>query len=184
MKKKFVALMLAGLMGISVVACGGSGESASSSNTPAESVSSDASESYEDVQENNSQDDSVQETAAQEKDIPDGDYSDMGAGEMYISTAGGTSEGGAVPVIFVQDEFLIQIGLDTTAFDGSKLSYIYIDGMLSTKEQLGDSQTSLDLSGDALQVGTHSVEVLQYDNDDPSGSVVTYKSASYEVKSK
>lgn len=184
MKKKILIMFMSAMLSVSVFGCGGSGESASSSNAPAASESSDSSESSEDVQEDNSQDDSAQETADQEKDIPDGDYSDMGSGEMYISTAGGTSEGGAVPVIFVQDEFLIQIGLDTTAFDGSKLSYIYIDGMLSTKEQLGDSQTSLDLSGDALQVGIHSVEVLQYDNDDPSGSVVTYKSASYEVKSK
>ena len=99
-------------------------------------------------------------------------------------TAGGTSENGNIPVIFVADESLIQIELDTSEFDGSKLSYIYIDGTLNNKCQLGDSQLPLDLSGDSLSVGTHTVEVLQYDNDSPDGNLVTYKSASYEIKSK
>ena len=79
---------------------------------------------------------------------------------------------------------LIQIGVATEGFDGSKLSYIYVDGSLNSKEQLGDGQTSIDLTDDLLSVGTHKVEVLQYNNDDASSDVVTYKSASYEVKAK
>lgn len=184
MKNKILMLFLSVMLSVFVFGCGDSNESTPSSEIPAASESSDNSDSSEAVKENIPQDEVVQEPVSQEKDLPDGDYSDIGEGEMYISTAGGTSEGGNVPVLFIQDEFLIQIGLDTTNFDGSKLSYIYVDGMLLSKEQLGDSQISLDLQGDALQAGTHSVEVLQYDNDEPSGSVITYKSASYEVKSK
>ena len=54
----------------------------------------------------------------------------------------------------------------------------------TSKEQLAETQTGIDLEGDALKVGTHKVEVVQYDNDDPSGTVITYKTASYEVKNK
>ena len=64
------------------------------------------------------------------------------------------------------------------------MSHIYIDGMLSTKEQLGDSQGSLDLSGDSLSTGTHKVEVVQYDGDNTDGTVTMYKAASYDVKEK
>ena len=56
--------------------------------------------------------------------------------------------------------------------------------MLTTKEQLAHSQISLDLTGDMLSVGTHTVQVVQYDSDDPSGEMITYKSANYEIKSK
>ena len=56
--------------------------------------------------------------------------------------------------------------------------------MLSTKEQLGDSQGSLDLSGDSLSTGTHKVEVVQYEDDNTDGTVTMYKAASYDVKEK
>lgn len=114
-----------------------------------------------------------------------GDYEDMGDGTMYIACASGTSENGNVPVLFeAADTVLDQIGLDSMDMDGSHLSYIYIDGKETAKEQLAESQISLDLQGDALKVGTHKVEVVQYDNDEPSGTVITYKTASYEVKNK
>ena len=114
-----------------------------------------------------------------------GDYEDMGDGTMYIACASGTSEDGNVPVLFeAADTILDQIGLDSTGMDGSHLSYIYVDGKETAKEQLADSQISLDLQGDALKVGIHKVEVVQYDNDDPSGTVITYKTASFEAKNK
>lgn len=68
------------------------------------------------------------------KDLPDGDYSDMGAGTMYLNTAGGTSENGNVPVLFESSDIVTdQMDVNTSDFDNTKLSYIYIDGMLNTK---------------------------------------------------
>lgn len=108
---------------------------------------------------------------------------ETGAGSILLSTEGGTSENGNVPVLFVaEDDILTQIGLDTQGLDGSHLSYIYIDGVLNTKEQLADAQMTLDLSNQMLEKGQHKVEVVQYDTDEPDGEVVTYKNASYEVK--
>nr|DAW68088.1 MAG TPA: lipoprotein [Caudoviricetes sp.] len=114
-----------------------------------------------------------------------GDYEDMGDGTAYIACASGTSQDGNVPVLFESaDTVLEQIEIDSEGMDGSHLSYIYIDGIETAKEQLADSQVSLDLQGDALKEGTHKVEVVQYDSDEPGGTVITYKTAAYEVKNK
>lgn len=159
MKKKLSAALLVACMTMAVCGCGNQSK-------PAETT--------EQVQ-----------TKEQKKDLPEGNYEDTGSGSMYLSTPGGTSENGNVPVIYAEaDTSLMQIGLNTTDFDGSKLSFIYIDGMLLGKEQLANSQAPLDLSGDSLSVGKHTVEVLQYEEDSPENTLITYKSAAYEVKSK
>ena len=119
-----------------------------------------------------------------EKDFK-GDYEDTGAGSIVISTPSGTSEDGNVPTLFSEDDDeFIQIGLDTYDFDGGKLSYVYVDGMEKMKDQFGETQTTLDLEKGDLKVGTHKVEVVQYDTDKPDGNVVTYKVAQYEIKEK
>ena len=119
------------------------------------------------------------------KDFVGDSYSDTGDGVFLVVTAGGNSENENVPVVYAAaDTSLLQIGYETTEMNGGSLSYIYVDGMLLTKEQLSDSQGTLDLSGDSLAVGTHKVEVVQYENDATDGTVTVYKTASYEVKEK
>ena len=78
----------------------------------------------------------------------------------------------------------MQIGYETSGINGGSLSHIYINGMLSIKEQPGDSQGSLDLSGDSLSTGTHKVEGVPYEGDNTDGTVTMYKAASYDVKEK
>lgn len=120
-----------------------------------------------------------------EKDFVGDSYSDTGEGTFLLVNASGNTESGNVIVVYTDaDTTLTQIGYETSEMNGGSLSYIYIDGMLSTKEQLGDSQGSLGLSGDTLAIGTHKVEVVQYENDSVDESVTVYKSAAYEVKEK
>lgn len=120
-----------------------------------------------------------------ERDLPESNYEETGEGIVYISTAGGTSEDGNVPVIYAEkDTILMQIGLNAFDFNGGSLSYIYVDGILLGKEQLSDTQTSIDLSEQQLTTGTHKIEVVQYDNDDTSSDMITYKSMEYDVKEK
>lgn len=128
----------------------------------------------------------VKETEnATAKDLPDAEYEEIGNGTVYISTAGGTSENGNVPVIYSEPgTMLMQIGIDSTDFNGGSLSYIYIDGMIAAKEQLSDSQSSIDLSENHLTYGTHKIEVVQYENDDPGSKMTTYRKMAYEVKEK
>lgn len=128
------------------------------------------------------------ETKTEEKKVEKyfkGDYEDMGAGSIFISTPNGTSENGNIPVLFYDDDMLLmQIELAANDFDGSKLSYVYVDGMEKDKFQFGGTRITINLEKGDLKVGTHKVEVVQYDTDKPDGNVVTYKVAQYEIKEK
>lgn len=163
MKKRTLALILGLVLAFGLTACGGSED-------PAPAETNDTTETE------------TAEPAAAEKDFS-GDYTDTGAGTIEVITPSGSSADGTVPFVLIEpDAVLVSIELDAWEFDGSKISYIYVDGMLYGKEQLADTQLPFDLQGDMLAEGEHSVEVVQYDNDDPSGNVVVYKSAAYEIK--
>lgn len=118
-----------------------------------------------------------------EKDFVGDEYSDTGEGTFYLVNQSGSTENGNVIVVYASaDTALTQIELDTSGINGGALSYVYIDGMLATKGQYSDSQASLDLKDDALSVGEHKVELVQYTDDATDGEVTVYKSCSYEVK--
>ena len=162
MSKKVLGLVLAGVLALGVVGCSSSkGDTKANENITKEEVSS-------------------------KKDIPEGLDKEIGNGDVVLSTTGGTTENGNIPTVFVgQDTQLDQIGLSSENLDVSKLSYVYIDGMLNTKEQLGEmSQTTITLQDNSLKEGKHKVEVVQYDNDEQTGTPVTYKVVNYEVKNK
>ena len=144
-----------------------------------------------DTTEDNGDTTAVEEPATDndvERDFPEGDYEEIGNGTMYVITPSGSSEDGSVPVLYVdvsdRDNILESIELDAWDYDGSVLSYVYIDGMENTKEQLADTQTTLGLTGNELSEGVHVVEVVQFDGDDPAGEILSYRSTSYEVKDK
>lgn len=127
-----------------------------------------------------------QETSAPaSKDLPDGNYTEIGEGTVYLSTVSGTSENGNVPVVYTDsDTSMLQIGLDSSNFNGGNLSYIYVDGYLLDKIQMGDSQNTLTLQDNSLATGIHKVEIVQYENDDTASTMITYKTTSYEIKTK
>lgn len=162
MNKKIVGLVLVGVLALGMIGCSNSKE------------------------ENKANENTTKEEVSSKKDIPSGLDKEIGNGTVVLSTTGGTTENGNTPVVFVgQDTLLEQIGLSAENFDGSKLSYVYIDGMINTKEQLGEmTQTTITLQDNSLKEGKHKVEVVQYDNDEQTGNPVTYKVATYEVKNK
>lgn len=143
-------------------------------------VACSSKETKEESKENNKP---KQEQAKKESiKMPD---KEIGKGKIELSTPGGTSEGGKVPVLMVsKDDQIVQIGLNAMEFDGSKLSYIFVDGEEVAKEQLAETQTSIDLKGSALKAGKHKVEVVQFNNDKKDGKIITYKTSSYECKEK
>lgn len=162
MSKKILGLVLVGVLALGMIGCSNSKE------------------------ENKANENTTKEEVSSKKDIPSGLDKEIGNGSVVLSTTGGTTENGNTPVVFVgQDTLLEQIGLSAENFDGSKLSYVYIDGMLNNKEQLGEmTQTTITLQDNSLKEGKHKVEVVQYDNDEQTGNPVTYKVATYEVKNK
>lgn len=170
-KKLFIAMCIIGCSFLT--ACGGNNsDNQTKTDAPA-------------VQNEESKTNTPDESAASEKDFDGGSYSDTGDGTFLLVNASGNTENENIIVVYVSaDTTLEQIGYETSGMNGGSLSYLYIDGVLSTKEQLGDSQGTLDLSGDALSIGTHTVEAVQYENDSVDADVTVYKSASYEIKGK
>lgn len=164
--KKILALILVVVLSSLLIACG---NDASESTAPA--AESEAVKSEEPKSE------------AKARDLPEGDYAELGEGTVYIATAGGTSENGNVPVIYAEKDLMLkQIGLNAFDFNGGALSFIYVDGVLVDKAQLANTQMSLDLQGEQLSEGLHSVEVVQYENDDTASAMTAYKAMQYEIK--
>lgn len=166
MKKK-VVFLLCTVMAISscFVGCGNNPTHEQEKNTQSESS----------ISEENEKD--------TRKDFDGSDFSDMGSGTFFISTSSGTSEDGNIPV-FLKDAGILmtEVGYSARGMDGSHLTFFYIDGMENDKDQISDTDGSLIINGDMLSEGTHTVEAVQYDIDEPTGNVITYKSATYEVK--
>lgn len=177
MKKKLVLCLLITTMAFEICACGSSNNSQGNNEN---TVSSDVATEKE----TEANDASTKETET-ESSIPTVTIGeDLGQGTMYIATPSGTSENENVPVFYVgEGTVYTELGFNTTEIDGSKLSYIYVDGEFNCKEQLADAQISVGLEGTALIVGTHVVELKQFENNDESGTLTTYKFAKYEVKS-
>ena len=124
-------------------------------------------------------------TQANEPQFDGSQYEDMGSGTIYLVNESGSTENGDDIVVYAgKDDWAISMELDAWEFDGKILSYIYIDGTLVDKQQLADTQMTLMLSEDSLAPGPHKVEVVQYENNDEGGNVITYKSSGYEVVAK
>lgn len=176
MKNKIIGMVIISMCALCLYGCGNTSLSNNNSSASAENESSGISEST-----------SVNEdTGSSYSSIPSGTFSDTGIGEITLYTSGGDSDNGNVPVIYTDSgDLLIQLGLGSENFDGSKLSFIYIDGNLVDKEQLSNlSEVSVDLQDFMLNPGKHKVEVMQFDNDDTSTQPITYKTESYEIKNK
>lgn len=112
--------------------------------------------------------------------------SEKGDCNFYIKTGEDTtSENGAIPYIYLEDEnTIMQIGYVAKEFDSSKLSYIYIDGELVSKETLSqDCEGTLTLEKNSAKYGKHKVEVAQYKSSesDNKDDVEVYKMAQYVV---
>lgn len=117
---------------------------------------------------------------------------DQGNGTMNIVNESGNSADGK-PIVIYFDSNTVGQGFDvsTEGIDGGKLSFLYSDGQLISKEQLADSQTFIELDSDeigersaALSAGDHTFQLVQFDNDDQNTDPITIKTQHYTVKDK
>src|SRR5699024_9466757 len=74
-----------------------------------------------------------------------------------VNVYGYTVEGADIVVYYDTNTSPTNMGIDTADINGGLLSYIYVDGQLITKEQLGTSQTSIELQDTpkAIKEGVH-----------------------------
>lgn len=167
--KKLITLILALILSIALIGCGAAEEAAPGGETKAETAATS--------------EPAAEPAEEKTRDLPEGDYEEIGEGTAYLSTPSGTSENGEIPFFYVEEDlYLTHVGLNAYNFDGSLISYIYIDGILADKDQLSDTQTSVELKGDRIAEGLHTVEVVQYENNDPSGAMTLYRIMQYEIK--
>lgn len=118
--------------------------------------------------------------SAEARDLPEGTYKEKGKGTVYIATENGASSRRKAPLICPEGE-RETIGLSAWDFDGNALSFIYVDGMLVESMRLENTYASLSLQGVQLADGFHTIEVVQYEGNDPAGEMITYRLMEYRV---
>ena len=176
MKKLILVGVLAGAMMFSLCACGGE---ETNTTAPADNQSA-----VQETAEENAETPEVE--AGVEKDLPEGDYEEVGDGTLYLVNQSGTTENG--------DEIIVYPDMNSIPFayvdyqlwdlDGSVQTYIYLDGTEIDKQQIGEGyQGSLFLDSEwQVSEGVHKVETVQYADNDPANEITFYRSETYTVK--
>lgn len=100
--------------------------------------------------------------AATHGDIPD---SEIGECRFWVSSAGGTTEGGNVPQVSTHGAAMLQLGVNAADGDGSICTILYDGVEVDTIQFTAMTQGSIDLAGDQLAEGTHIVELVRFDGD-------------------
>lgn len=204
MKKRIVAQILAFCLSATLCACGGTAATDTSGNSdkdeaaveteatePAPDQSSDAQETDTQEASGDEAEAPASETStsasAPERDIPESDYADVGNGKFYIASASGSTENGDAVLVYPDMDSIpfAYIDYELWDMDGSVQTYIYLDGVEIDKQQAGEGyQSSIPLEEEwQVSAGTHKVEAVQYEGNDPSGTISFYRSAEYTVAS-
>lgn len=164
--KKWIVCILSVVMIFALAACGGKSE---------DSADADQAEKK------------AETATAVQRDLPEGDYEEVGSGTFYLSGASGSTENGDEIIIYPDMNALPYAHLDIELWDmdGSILTYVYIDGVKVKEKQVGAGlQSSMSLQEEwQVTEGDHIVEAVQYADNDTSGEMVFYRSAKYTVKS-
>lgn len=112
--------------------------------------------------------------------------SEKGDCNFYIKTSEIlTSKNGAIPYIYAEEDLqLTQIGYEATGFDSSKITYMYIDGKLTSKETFSDDcEGTITLDDSYLTCTKHKIEIVQYKDTESENEedIEVYKVAQYVV---
>lgn len=108
---------------------------------------------------------------------------ECGEANFYLYFASGTSENGKIPNIYVDKKFPNgHVDWFISDVDNSYPVRIYIDGKQVDIDYIGiQVQKSMFFSGNEMKKGLHTVEMVQFENNNPKGYVVTYRRAQYRV---
>jgi len=108
----------------------------------------------------------------------------IGDGKVTVTTPAGNSDNGNVPVEFVDKKTsMTQIGVDLENFQGDKQTFIYVDKFFEEAQQVGlRTQTTVALKEDTLKPGIHTVTAVQFEGDEPTGKVLNFTEAKFEIK--
>lgn len=170
MMKKILVLLMVAMMTISMAACG--------SNESSDSKEESATEAEPEVVE--------EEVKTPERDLSEDDYEEIGNGTFNITGPAGSSEDGTEMVFYPDmDSYpYADVGYELWDTDGSVLTYIYVDGIEQDKQQAGAGYQSSIMLTEEWQVteGAHTVEAVQYKDNDTSGDMQFYRKQEYIIK--
>ena len=177
MKKAVIVAVFAAVLAFGITACGGSSSTgAQSSQASTVSASSSSSDTSSSSAASIASDAS---SASVSKDFDGSGYSETGAGSFYLYGPGGGNEDGHVlQVASKKNITFMQIDVCFDYGDGA-VGTVYIDGTENMKMNSGADhyRTILDLEGEALAPGIHTVEFARMDGD----SLAVYKKSQYEI---
>ncbi|MEY8436444.1 hypothetical protein AAK967_01695 [Atopobiaceae bacterium 24-176] len=101
---------------------------------------------------------------------------------LVIRTDDSTSAyGKAMQVKASADGSKVPVTLVTEFFSSSRFLFIYVDDAMVEVQETPKDRTVIQLSGDRLEPGTHTIEAVQYAGDSPAATVTMYKTAQYVV---
>lgn len=129
----------------------------------------------------------VEETEVEVKVDKFAGQEEIGEGTFNIgSPSGNTADVAEVVVFYDPDTFPTDVSITTEGINGGLLSYLYADGELLDKQQLGHSMGGVELQSveSAVTEGKHVLQLVQYADDEEGGEIVTFKSQEYTVKLK
>lgn len=172
MKKVIFALILPAMTLTMLAGCSSSPEPAATAGTSKDVIAGDTTDEVDEAPKAINQFEGQQE---------------LGQGSFDIANvSGNTASGDDITVIYDPDTFPTDISIETKGIDGSKMSFIYVDGEFVAEEHLGYTTTSIWLQDTpvAIEEGVHTIQLVQYDTDDESGEIVTFKSQKYTLKNK
>ncbi|MHC6178304.1 hypothetical protein ACYUJ6_00250 [Clostridium sp. JNZ X4-2] len=114
--------------------------------------------------------------------LPKNLKTDMGPGKFYVSPSSNTFKNGDIPIISIKKNTSSQkVEIVPSEFNNKYLSYIFIDGAFNSKKQLSSSKTNMELKGNDIKTGKHKIDVIQFNNDKSTDTVVTHKTAYYYI---
>ena len=109
----------------------------------------------------------------------------MGDSTFYIAGSSGATENRDTILIYPDIESIpfAYVDYELWDMDGTVQTYIYLDGVEMDKQQAGEGyQSSIPLENEwQVSAGSHKVEAVQYEGNDPSGTISFYCSAEYTV---
>lgn len=115
-------------------------------------------------------------------ELPKNLKTDMGPGKFYISPSSNTFKDGNVPIINIKKNSSSQkVEITPSEFNNKYMSYIFIDGVFNSKKQLSNSKTNMELKGNDIKTGKHKVDIIQFNNNKTTDTVLTHKTAYYYV---
>lgn len=112
---------------------------------------------------------------------------EIGEGTLNLTNGSeDTTHNEEVTIVHDPKDVPTLITINTEDIDEDHLSYLYADGQLLTSDELGHTQLNVELQGVPSSVveGKHVFQLVQYDNDQEDGKIITFKQQSYTVQEK